>query len=171
MIWGLYDYSVILSFCLSVRVLHRFWSLCPLDKWRIGIQISKTLCFLKFHENSRSRRDTPIRLLTNATTDFSFTWASYEFTKSNDTSLHWWLSTGKSARHTGRRKKLQVTLAEGRDPDDSVEINREKEHLSLGNQASSAVLLKQQCVPCRKKTPTCFHKPICLKLSRTWYVS
>lgn len=107
----------------------------------------------------------------NATTNFSFTWASYEFTKSNGTSLHWWLSTGKSARHTGRRKKLQVTLAEGRDPDDSVEINREKEHPSLGNQASSAVLLKQQCVPCRKKTPTCFHKPICLKLSRTWYVS
>lgn len=55
------------------------------------------------------------------------------------------------AQHTCSRKKLQVTLAGERDAEDSVEGYGEKEHPSLGNQASSAMLLKKQCVSHRKK--------------------
>lgn len=68
----LFCYSVLLSvcaFCPSSQILKPLpvWQV----KWRIGIQISKIRHFVKFHENSRSKRNTPIRLLTNVTTNFT----------------------------------------------------------------------------------------------------
>lgn len=54
--------------CMPLTDFEAFASLT--SQVEIWIQISKTLHFLRFHENSRNRRDTPISLLPNVTTNF-----------------------------------------------------------------------------------------------------